>query len=176
MDIFSDCHIALKYRSHHCKIGLKLHLDKSTRGKGIWKLNAELLNDSELIKLIEERILLMVEVHACTPYAPSFVKQFNKYNIALMIKIDNFWEVLLSHLRGIFLSYVAKKREKSNRENLLHKEIENLEKLYVLDISDEVLKGNLDSPADKPKNRSLCDRSVKIGMYVLLQVQIHIRS
>ena len=32
------------------------------------------------------------------------------------------------------------------------------------------------SPADKPKNRSLCDRSVKIGIYVLLQVEIHIRS
>ena len=130
---------------HHCKIGLKLHLDKTTRGKGTWKLNAELLNDSELIKLIEEGILLMVEVHACTPYAPSFIKQFNKYNIELMIKIDTFWEVLLSHLRGIFISYAAKmKREKSNRENLLHKEIENLEELYVLDILDEVLKGNFE--------------------------------
>ena len=32
----------------------------------------------------------------------------------------------------------------TNRENLLHKEIENLEELYFLDISDEVLKGNLE--------------------------------
>ena len=32
------------------------------------------------------------------------------------------------------------------------------------------------SPADKPKNRSLCDRIVKIGIYVLLHVEIHIRS
>ena len=145
LDIFSDCYIAFKYRSDHCKIGLKLHLDKTTRGKGTWKLNAELLNDSDLVKLIEEGIHLMVEVHACTPYAPSFVKHFHKHNIELMIKIDTFWEVLLSHLRGIFISHAAKKkREKSNRETHLHKEIENLEELHILDINDEELKVNLE--------------------------------
>ena len=145
LDIFSDCYIAFKYRSDHCKIGLKLHLDKTTRGKGTWKLNAELLNDSDLVKLIEEGIHLMVEVHACTPYAPSFVKHFHKHNIELMIKIDIFWEVLLSHLRGIFISHAAKKkREKSNREIHLHKEIENLEELHILDINDEELKVNLE--------------------------------
>ena len=145
LDIFSDCYIAFKYRSDHCKIGLKLHLDKTTRGKGTWKLNAELLNDSDLVKLIEEGIHLMVEVHACTPYAPSFVKHFHKHNIELMIKIDTYWEVLLSHLRGIFISHAAKKkREKSNRKTHLHKEIENLEELHILDINDEDLKVNLE--------------------------------
>ena len=78
LDILSDCYISFKYRSDHCKIGLKIHLDRSTRGKGIWKLNLELLNDTELIKLIERGILLMVEVHACTPYNPEFVKLYSK--------------------------------------------------------------------------------------------------
>ena len=112
LDIFSDCYISYKYRSDHCKIGLKINLDKSNRGKGTWKLNSELLNDSRLSKLIEEGILLMIEVHACTPYAPTFVKKFSENNISLMIEIDIFWEVLLSHLRGIFISHAAKKKGK----------------------------------------------------------------
>ena len=144
LDIFSDCYISFKYRSDHCKIGLILNIDKSTRGKGTWKLNAELLNDPGLIKRIEEGFLLMIEVHACTPYAPSFVKQFSENNISLMFEIEAFWEVLLSHLRGIFISNAAKrKRDRSNREELLTKEIENLEELYCLDISDEAMRVNL---------------------------------
>ena len=144
LDIFSDCYISFKYRSDHCKIGLVLNIDKTSRGKGTWKLNAELLNDPGLFKRIEEGILLMIEVHACTPYAPSFVKKYSENNISLMIEIEVFWEVLLTHLRGIFISNAAKKkRDRSNREEILTKEIVNLEELYCLDITDEVMRVNL---------------------------------
>ena len=110
LDIFADTYIAFRYRSDHCKVGLKFHLDKTEKGKGFWKLNSDLLNDSDLIMKIEDGILLMVEIHACTPYNPEFVKIFNINEIQFMISIDIFWEVLLSHLRGIFISNAAKKK------------------------------------------------------------------
>ena len=144
LDIYADAYISYKYRSDHCKIGIKLHLDKSVKGKGTWKLNSDLLKDSELTKQIEDGILLMIEIHACTPYNPEFVKTFAMNEITFMVSIDIFWEVLLAHLRGIFISNAAKKkRERSNRERILTKEIENLDELYTLDISDTNLEKSL---------------------------------
>ena len=143
-DIYANSYISFKYRSDHSKIGLNLHLDKSIKGKGIWKLNSDLLNDQELIKQIENGILLMVEIHACTPYNPNFVTEFNKHEVSLMVPIDIFWEVLLTHLRGIIISHAArKKRERANRETKLTKELENLNDLFNLDISDTKLGKNI---------------------------------
>ena len=86
----------------------------------------------------------MIEIHACTPYNPEFVKNFEKNELSFMVPIDIFWEVLLTHLRGIFISNAAKKkRERSNREFTLVKEIENLDELFTLDISDSVLEETL---------------------------------
>ena len=136
LDIYADAYISYKYRSDHCKIGIKLHLDKSVKGKGTWKLNSDLLKNSDLTKQIDG-ILLMIEIHACTPYNPEFVKTFATNEISFMVSIDIFWEVLLAHLRGIFISNAAKmKRERSNRECILTIEIENLDELYTLDNSD----------------------------------------
>ena len=67
-------------------------------------------------------MLLMVEIHSCTPYNPDFLKQFAENEIAFMIPIDMFWEVLLTHLRGIFISFAtSKKGERFNREIKLTK-------------------------------------------------------
>ena len=124
LDIYADSSIFFKYRSVHCKISLILHSDKNLKGKGIWKLNSDLLKNNELIQLIEDGILLMVEIHACAPYSPEFVKNYDNNNHTFMVSIDTFWEVLLTHLRGIFISFAArKKRERSNREQKLIKDL-----------------------------------------------------
>ena len=153
LDIYAESSIFFKYRSDHCKISLYLHLDKNLKGKGIWKLNSDLLKNNELIQLIEDSILLMVEIHACTPYSPEFVKNYENMNLEFMVSIDTFWEVLLTHLRGIFISFAARrKRERSNREQQLVKEIQSLEELFILDISDLLLETNLN---EKKKNWKL---------------------
>ena len=119
-------------------------MEKNLKGKGLWKFNAELLKDNEFIHQIEEGILLMVEIHACTPYNPEFVKKFGNNPIDFMVSIEIFWEVLLAHLRGIFIAYAArKKRERSNREERLVKEIQSLDELFILDLSDNILENNL---------------------------------
>ena len=174
LDILSDCYISFKYRSDHCKIGLKIYLDKSNRGKGIWKLNSELLADTKLMKTIEEGILLMVEVHACTPYNPEFVKLYFIHEISLMTNIDVFWEVLLSHLRGIFISHAAKKkRERCNREQMLIKNIEEMNDLYNLDITDENLEEDLQNM--KIELEDLRDFKLK-GSFVRSRIKEHIEG
>ena len=86
----------------------------------------------------------MVEIHACTPYSPEFVKSFELNEILFMVPIDIFWEVLLTHLRGIIISHAArKKRELANRESILVKEIENLDDLFTLDVSDQIIEESL---------------------------------
>ena len=93
-------------------------MDKSLKGKGIWKLNSDLLNDAELIEKIKEGILLMVQIHACTPYHPNYVKTSDENEISFMTSIDVFWEVLLSHIRGIFIAFAAKKKETDKTKRL----------------------------------------------------------
>ena len=141
LDIYADSAIFFKHRSDHCKIGLNLHLEENLKGKGLWKLNAELLKDNELIHLIEEGISFMVEIHACTPYNPDFVKKFDNNTIDFMVSIEIFWEVLLAHLRGIFIAFAA--RKKRERSNLLVKEIQSLDELFILDMSAHILENNL---------------------------------
>ena len=61
-----------------------------------------------------------------------------------MTTIDVFWEVLLSHLRGIFISYAAKKkRDRQNEEVKLENDIEKMNDLFILDISDNILEQEL---------------------------------
>ena len=144
LNIFADTYISFKYRSDHCKIGLKFHLDRSPKGKGIWKLNSELLNNITLMEKIKEGILLIVQVHACTPYHPDYVKTFDKNEISFMTTIDIIWEVLLSHLRGIFIAFAAKRnRDMLNEEKKLVKDIEKLDDLFILDMSDKDLEQEL---------------------------------
>ena len=117
LNIYQDSDIKIKYRSDHCKIGLSLFQDKSERGKGLWKLNSNLLKDSTLSSQIRDEIALMIAVHACTPYNPDFVKNYRLEFPELMITIKLFWEVLLTKLRGTIIAYASKsKKLKTQRE------------------------------------------------------------
>ena len=141
LNIYADSYIKIKYRSDHCKIGLSLFQDRSERGKGLWKLNSNLLNDPFLISKIKDEILLMIEVHACTPYSPIVIKNYKQQLPELMIPIELFWEVLLTKLRGgTLIAYAAKsKKLKSQREIKLTKEIEYLNHLFILNMNDNTL-------------------------------------
>ena len=85
----------------------------------------------------------MVQIHACTPYHPNYVKTFDENEISFMTSIDVFWEVLLSHIRGIFIAFAAKKRDRQNEETQLAKDIERLDDLFILDMSDNILEQEL---------------------------------
>ena len=130
----------MRYRSDQCKIGLNLYQDKSERGRGVWKLNSNILHEQPLCSLIKDEILLMIEVHAYTPYNPLYIKNFKNDLPELMITIELFWEVLLTKLRGTIIAYAAQtKRNRNIRENKLIKELENLDHLFLLNMTDKLL-------------------------------------
>ena len=144
LNIYSSSYIMPKYRSDHCKIGLSIFQDKSERGKGVWKLNSDLLNDKILNNKIKDDIYLMIEAHACTPYNPKFIKNYTQEFPDLMISIELFWEMLLTKLRGTLVSYAAKiKRERNKKENKLIVELEDLNQLFLLNMNDKQLDDEL---------------------------------
>ena len=159
LNILSEPYIKIKYRSDHCKIGLNLIHDKSERGKGLWKLNSDLINDFTLNNKIKEDITLMIEVHACTPYNPAFIKNHINNFPELMISIELFWEMLLTKLRGSIISYAAKiKRERLQKENKLIYELENLNHLFILNMNDKKTENEI-----KIKNQELEElREIKL--------------
>ena len=58
----------------------------------------------------------------------------------LIITIEQFWEVLLTKLRETLISYAANsKRKRIQRENKLIKEFEDLDHLFILNMTDKVL-------------------------------------
>ena len=158
----------MKYRSDHCKIGLNLFQDQSERGTSLWKLNSSLLNDPILISKIKDKILLMIEVHTCTPHDPNFIKNYKNELPELMITIEQFWEVLLTKLRGTLISYAANnKRKRIQRENKLVKEIEDLDHLFLLNMTDEILEQEITE-----KNKELEKlRDIKLkGAFIRLRM------
>ena len=170
LNILSSPYIKTKYQSDHSKIGLNLFQDKSERGKGLWKLNSALLNDQLLRIKIKDDILLMIEVHSCTPYNPTFIKNYNYEFPDLMISIDLFWEMLLTKIRGTIISYAAKvKREQTHRENKLIKELDNLNHFFLLDMNDKALEREI-----KGKNLELEEiRDIKLrGSFVRSRSQM----
>ena len=170
LNIFAESYIKIKYRSDHCKIGLNLMQDKSERGKGLWKLNSNLLNDPLLIDKIKEDIQLMIEVHACTPYNPQHISDNKEIIVDLMIEIDLFWEVLLTKLRGTIITHAAKiKRERNQKENKLINELEKLNYLFILNMNDKQLEEEI-----KIKNNELEElRDIKLkGAFIRSRSQM----
>ena len=137
LDIYADSTIKQSYKSDHCPIQLKLFISTTKKGRGVWKINNSLLKDDILTTQIKKEIIMTVEIYACTPYNPDFVR--NNYNIDqidLMIDIDLFWEVLQAQIRGLIILYGArKKRQQQSREAILKKEIEDATKDLHLHIN-----------------------------------------
>ena len=61
-----------------------------------------------------------------------------------MIKIELFWDVLLTRLRGTIISYASKiKRDRNKKENNLIKDLDNLNHLFILNMDDKQLKDEI---------------------------------
>ena len=82
----------------------------------------------------------MIEVHACTPYNPTLIKNYKNELLHLMIKIEHIWEMLLTKLRGTIIAYAAKiKIKRTQKESKLVRELEDLDHLFLLNIKDKTL-------------------------------------
>ena len=99
--LYADSNILTSYRSDQSPIILKLHIQKSPKGAGFWKINNSHLLNEDLNQAIKNEILLIVQTYACTLYHPDFVKKFQTHEIDIMIDIKLFWDILHTQIRAL---------------------------------------------------------------------------
>ena len=62
-----------------------------------------------------------------------------------MIRIELFWEMLLTKLRGTIIAYAAKiKIKRTQKENKLIRELDDLDHLFLLNMKDKTLEQEID--------------------------------
>ena len=140
LTLTSDCSIKPRYRSDHAPVLLKLHIDNHTPGTGVWRLNVDLLQNEEAIKLVKKEILLIKSTYAITPYHPDYVDSIPMKDIEFLIDESLIWETLLTQIRGVLIRFASSlKRQRCKREELLNKKIEQLENKTNANSSDQNL-------------------------------------
>ena len=83
---------------------------KAQKGAGFWKINNSHLLNEDLKQAIKNEIILIVQTYACTLYHPDFVKNYQIYDIDIMIDIKLFWDIIHTQIRGLLISYAGKKK------------------------------------------------------------------
>ncbi len=118
----SNVYIRPGYRSDHELICLDLELSSQKRGLGYWKFNNELLRDREYVNLVKNCIM-----ENENRYAENIEQETNVENLKLTISDQLFFEVLKFEIRGLTISYCARRKKEENvREREIVEEIENI--------------------------------------------------
>ena len=130
------------YRSDHSIITLHLDISKQSRGRGLFKFNASLLNDSKYVSMVKSTIKTTVCEYALPIYREEYIKH-NPTEVQLNISSSLFLEVLLLTLRRETVSFgIRKKQQERKDERNLESEIIDLERkndeLGSREISDEL--------------------------------------
>ncbi len=113
-----DCDIIPGFRSDHSFISIHIDHLKEKRGSGFWKMNTSLLFDETYRTMIRNSIQNIVDLN-------------NNANP------DILWEVIKNEIRGQTIKYASKKsKENKRRENILEKEIVNLNMSFTQNPTD----------------------------------------
>lgn len=130
-----DAQIKPGYRTDHSLITLSIDFYKFIKGKSYWKMNNSLLKDINYVHQIKRTIENVKRQYTNTELLRT--RNFNEIpenELTFNINDRLFFEVLLTEIRGETISYATmKKRQESQKENSLYKEIENLERQEVQD-------------------------------------------
>ena len=127
LDIINKCEIRLSYRSDHSITELEKLLNKFNHGKGVWKFNNSLLENTKYLNLINKIIVEEKQKYAIPLYSVEFLNE-NYSDIQFTIDNDVFLEMLLLRIRGETIKFATFEKEKHvHLENTLIKDIETLE-------------------------------------------------
>jgi hypothetical protein len=128
------------YRTDHSLINLSLDLSPIKYGKGFWKFNNSLLKDIEFSARIKEHINEIKTQYAISPYDLNNINQIPSSDLQLTINDQLFLGVLMMEIRGETIKYASEKnKRKRGRENLLQKDIQNLEEEFSRSNNRDVL-------------------------------------
>ena len=130
--------------SDHNIIKLSILKSGQKRGKGLWKFNNALLENSEFVDMIKAEILLINQTYALPVYSEAFVASNNGETIDISISSTLFLETLLCQLRGKIIKFSKTlKKQETEAEDTLVSSIKSLQEELDSDNDNLVKKNSL---------------------------------
>jgi len=137
MSYATDSKIVPGYKTDHSAIYLTLNLSNNARGRGYWKFNNSLLRDKTFIQNTKEKICVVLQQYAASPYERKTLMNLPKEEIHYQISDQLLLEVLLMEIRQQTMEYGAKKkREQTEQEKELEGIIGQIEERLNSNISE----------------------------------------
>lgn len=123
------------YRTDHSMVIVTFDFGNFIKGKSYWKFNNSLLKDLEYVEEVKKVINRVKYQYASEIQNSNLdIKDMDIEDLKLSINSQLFLETLLFEIRGKTISYSTfKKRKEENKEKLLLNEIDNLEKMTIID-------------------------------------------
>ena len=132
------------YRSDHNIIKLSINKSGQKRGKGLWKFNNALLENTEFVDMIKSEISLISKTYALPVYSEAFVDHDMGQTLQISISSTLFLETLLCQLRGKIIKFSKKqKRQETEAEETLVISIKKLQTEVDSDINNIDKKNSL---------------------------------
>ena len=139
VDLIDTAKIKPGYKSDHSIIEINIILNHFVRGRGVWKLNCDLLKDIEYVNMVNDTITQEKLTYALPVYNVDYVKAVGS-DLIYSINDHLFLETLLMKIRGESIKHSSiKKKNEQEREKKLIKDIEILENTPCHFGSDESL-------------------------------------
>ena len=128
LNIINACNILPGYRSDHSCVVLQVAMSNIQRGRGYWKFNNALLQNSDYIKLVNNIIDECILQYCLSPYNRENVLNIPFNDLQLAIDADLFLETILFLIRGETIKFSSRfKKENEQKETRLLEEISQLE-------------------------------------------------
>ena len=109
---------------------LELRLSNFKKGKGFWKFNNALLQDTSFVENVKKTIASVTLKYAVPIY--NFEKNQNipVYDIQFIVNDQQFFKQLLLEIRGMIIPFSSLRKHEQNEDELnLKKRIEHLENI-----------------------------------------------
>ena len=125
-DLIDNCDIIPGYKSDHSICTLNIRTSKFIRGRGLWKLNRDLLSNSDYVDLINKTIQEVKSEYTVPVYSIEFIDNASDLDKEFIIEEDLLLEMIMFKIREKSIKFASKLRKS---KNLLEKE---LIKKYIL--------------------------------------------
>ena len=83
LDIITTCKINPGYRSDHSSLQLNILINSFQQGKGIWKLNCELLQNLDYIRTVNQTIQELRSRYSIPVYAQDYINEANDLDLTV---------------------------------------------------------------------------------------------
>ena len=125
--------------SDHSHIGMKISLAGQEKGKGFWKFNNSLLKDPQYVEIVKKCIEEVTELYQAE-YQIENTNEINYDNMEFTINDQLLFDTLKLSIRGQTIPYCAKKkREREEKEVQIKEKLEQAEREYQQNPSDNTL-------------------------------------